>query len=83
MCIAHELGLYRHTVEKYVRMMLVAFHSSQSCEWEFKYKLDIYEDEVKNELSRAPYLSSRQIHDQKAMWIHLFLLLTSNMERWP
>ena len=63
MCIAHELGLYRHTVEKYVRMMLVAFHSSQSCEWEFKYKLDIYEDEVKNELIRAPYLSSRQIHD--------------------
>ena len=61
--IAHELGLHRHTVEKYVRMTLEEFQSSQSYEREFKYKLDIYEDEVKNELIRAPYLSSRQIHD--------------------
>ena len=61
--IAHELGLHRHTVEKYVRMTLEEFQASQSYEREFKYKLDIYEEEVKNELIRAPYLSSRQIHD--------------------
>lgn len=61
--IAHELGLHRHTVEKYVRMTLEEFQASQSYEREFKHKLDIYEEEVKNELIRAPYLSSRQIHD--------------------
>ena len=61
--IAHELGLHRHTVEKYVRMSLEEFQASQAYERDFKYKLDIYEDEVKNELIRAPYLSSRQVHD--------------------
>ena len=61
--VAHELGIHRQTVMKYDKMTLVEFQSSQSYEREFKYKLDIYEDEVKNELIRAPYLSSRQIHD--------------------
>ena len=55
--IAHELWRHRHTVEKNVRMTLVEFQASQSYERECKYKLDIYEDEVKNELIRAPYLS--------------------------
>ncbi len=45
--IAHELGLHRHTVEKYVRITLEEFQASQSYEREFKYKLDIYEEEVK------------------------------------
>jgi DNA-binding NarL/FixJ family response regulator len=45
--IAHELGLHRHTVEKYVRMTLKEFQASQSYEREFMYKLDIYEEEVK------------------------------------
>lgn len=57
--IAHELGLHRHTVEKYVRMSLEEFQASQAYERDFKYKLDIFENEVKNELIRAPYLSSR------------------------
>ena len=61
--VAHELGIHRQTVMKYDKMTLEEFQSSQSYEREFKYKLDIYEDEVKNELIRAPYLSSRQIHD--------------------
>ena len=61
--IAHELGLHRHTVEKYVRMSLEEFQASQAYERDFKYKLDIFEEEVKNELIRAPYLSSRQVHD--------------------
>ena len=61
--IAHELGLHRHTVEKYVRMSLEEFQASQAYERDFKYKLDIFEEEVKNELIRAPYLSSRRVHD--------------------
>ena len=61
--IAHELGLHRHTVEKYVKMTLEEFQASQTYERDFKYKLDIFEEEVKNELMRAPYLSSRQVHD--------------------
>ena len=61
--VAHELGIHRQTVMKYDKMTLEEFQSSQSYEREFKYKLDIYEEEVKNELIRAPYLSSRQIHD--------------------
>ncbi len=61
--IAHELGLHRHTVEKYARMTLDEFQASQAYERDFKYKLDIFEDEVKNDLIRAPYLSSRQVHD--------------------
>ena len=60
--VAHELGIHRQTVMKYDKMTLEEFQSSQSYERKFKYKLDIYEDEVKNELIRAPYLSSRQIH---------------------
>lgn len=61
--IAHELGLHRHTVEKYVKMSLAEFQASEAYERDFKYKLDIFEEEVKNELIRAPYLSSRQVHD--------------------
>lgn len=61
--IAHELGLHRHTVEKYARMTLEGFQASQAYEREFKYKLDIFEEEVKNELIKAPYLSCRQVHD--------------------
>ena len=61
--IAHELGLHRHTVEKYVKMTLEEFQASQAYERDFKYKLDIFEEEVKNELIKAPYLSSRQVHD--------------------
>ena len=48
--IAHELGLHRHTVEKYVKMSLEEFQASQAYERDFKYKLDIFEEEVKNEL---------------------------------
>lgn len=61
--IARELGLHRHTVEKYVKMSLAEFQASEAYERDFKYKLDIFEEEVKNELIRAPYLSSRQVHD--------------------
>lgn len=61
--IARELGLHRHTVEKYVKMSLEEFQASEAYERDFKYKLDIFEEEVKNELIRAPYLSSRQVHD--------------------
>lgn len=61
--IAHELGLHRHTVEKYVKMSLEEFQTSEAYERNFKYKLDIFEEEVKNKLIRAPYLSSRQVHD--------------------
>lgn len=61
--IAHELGVHRHTVEKYEKMTLEEFQSSQAYERDFKYKLDIYEEEVKEELVRKPYLSCRQVHD--------------------
>ena len=61
--IARELGLHRHTVEKYAKMSLEEFQASEAYERDFKYKLDIFEEEVKNELIRAPYLSSRQVHD--------------------
>jgi transposase len=61
--IAQELGLHRHTVEKYDKMTLDEFQSSQSYEREFKYKLDEYEEEVQSELSSMPFLSSRQKHD--------------------
>lgn len=61
--IAHELGLHRQTVMKYDKMSLDKFQSSQSYERDFKYKLDIYEEEVKKELIRAPYLSCRQVAD--------------------
>ena len=44
-------------------MTLEEFQASQTYERDFKYKLDIFEEEVKNELMRAPYLSSRQVHD--------------------
>ena len=36
--IAHELGLHRHTVEKYVKMTLEEFQASQAYERDFKYK---------------------------------------------
>lgn len=61
--IAHELGLHWHTVEKYVKMSLEEFQASQAYERDFKYKPDIFEEEVKNEQIRAPYLSNRQVHD--------------------
>lgn len=61
--IAHELGLHRQTVMKYDKMSLSEFQNSQSYERDFKYKLDDYEVEVKEELSRKPYLSCRQVHD--------------------
>lgn len=61
--IAHELAMHRQTVMKYEKMTLEEFQSSQSYEREFKYKLDEYEKEVKDELSKKPYLSCRQVHD--------------------
>ncbi len=61
--IARELGLHRHTVEKYEKMTLEEFQASQAYERDFKYKLDIFEDEVRKELSHKPYLSCRQVHD--------------------
>ena len=61
--IAHELGLHRQTVMKYGKMPLDEFQQSQSYEREFKYKLEEYEDETREELIRKPYLSCRQIHD--------------------
>lgn len=61
--IAHELGLHRHTAEKYVRMTLEEFRASQAYERDFKHKLDIFEEEVKKKLIKAPYLSCRQVHD--------------------
>ena len=63
MQIAHELGVHRQTVMKYEKMALEEFQASQTYERDFKHKLDIYEEEVKNELSRKPYLSCRQVHD--------------------
>ena len=61
--IAHELGLHRHTVEKYDKMTLEEFQASQAYERDFKYKLDIFEEEIKDGLIRKPYLSCRQVHD--------------------
>jgi transposase len=61
--IAHELDLHRHTVEKYDKMSLEGFTSSQAYEREFKYKLEEYEEEIRNDLGRHPYLSSRQVYD--------------------
>lgn len=52
--IAHELGLHRQTVMKYDKMSLSEFQNSQSYERDFKYKLDDYEVEVKEELLRKP-----------------------------
>jgi hypothetical protein len=48
---------------KYEKMALEEVQASQTYERDFKYKLDIFEEEVKNELIKAPYLSSRQVHD--------------------
>ena len=45
--IAHELGLHRHTVEKYVKMTLEEFQASQAYERDFKYKLDIFEPQAR------------------------------------
>lgn len=61
--IACELGIHRHTVEKYVKMTRDEFLDSQSYERNFKRKLDDFEEEIKNELIKFPFLSSRQIHD--------------------
>lgn len=61
--IAHELGLHRQTVMKYEKMTLDEFQASQTYERDFKHKLDIFEEEVKNELIDKPYLSCRQVHD--------------------
>lgn len=61
--IAHELGLNRQTVMKYEKMTLDEFQASQTYERDFKHKLDIFEEEVKNELIDKPYLSCRQVHD--------------------
>ncbi len=61
--ISHELGLHRQTVMKYAGMSLEEFQRSQSYERDFKYKLDGYETEVRDELSHKPYLSCSQIHD--------------------
>ena len=61
--IAHVLGLHRQTVMKYDGMSLEEFRASRSYERYFKRKLDIYEEEVKDELIHAPYLSCRQVHD--------------------
>ena len=48
--IACELGMHRHTVEKYVKMTIDEFLDSQSYERNFKRKLDDFEEEIKNEL---------------------------------
>lgn len=48
--IGHELGLHRQTVMKYEKMALEEFQASQTYERDFKHKLDIFEEEVKNEL---------------------------------
>jgi transposase len=61
--IGHELGLHRQTVMKYDKMALEEFQASQTYERDFKHKLDIFEEEVKDELFRKPYLSCRQVHD--------------------
>ena len=61
--IAHELGLHRQTVMKYEKMTLDEFQASQTYERDFKHELDIFEEEVKNELIDKPYLSCRQVHD--------------------
>lgn len=61
--IAHELGVHRQTVMKYEKMALDEFQASQAYERDFKHKLDIYEEEVKDELFDKPYLSCRQVHD--------------------
>lgn len=61
--IGHELGLHRQTVMKYAKMTLPEFQSSQTYEREFKNKLDEYEQDVKEDIFRHPYLSSRQVHD--------------------
>lgn len=61
--IAHELGLHRQTVMKYEKMSLEEFQTSQTYERDFRHKLDIFEEEVKNLLARKPYLSCRQVHD--------------------
>lgn len=61
--IARELGFHRQTVMKYDKMPLAEFVQSQTYAREFNYKLACYEEEVKNELFHAPYLSCRQVHD--------------------
>ena len=61
--IAKETGLHRHTVEKYGRMSLEEFQSSQAYEREFRYKLDRYENDVREDLGKHSYLSSRQVYD--------------------
>ena len=61
--IAHEIGLHRQTVMKYDKMTLEAFQSSQTYKREFNRKLGAYEEEVKDELTSKPYLSSRQVYD--------------------
>ena len=61
--IAHEIGLHRQTVMKYDKMTLEAFQSSQTYKREFNRKLGSYEEEVKDELTSKPYLSSRQVYD--------------------
>ncbi len=48
---------------KYDRMTLEEFMSSQAYKREYLHKLDTYEEEVKDELARKPYLSSRQVYD--------------------
>ena len=59
--IGHELGLHRQTVMKYDKMALEEFQASQAYERDFKHKLDIFEEEVKDELFRKPYLSCLQL----------------------
>ena len=63
MQIAHETGLHRQTVAKYDGMTLEEFQASQTYERVFSLKLGAYEDEVREELSKKPYLSSRQVYD--------------------
>ncbi len=61
--IAHELNLHRQTAMKYDKMTLEEFMSSRTYKREYLHKLDTYEEEVRDELARKPYLSSRQVYD--------------------
>ena len=61
--IAHELNLHRQTAMKYDKMTLEEFMSSQTYRRESLHKLDTFEEEVRDELARKPYLSSRQVYD--------------------
>ena len=61
--IGYELGLYRGTVRRYLKMSLEEFLKSQTYQRNFIHKLEKYEEFVSASLGEHPYLSSSQIHD--------------------